>query len=68
MQIYQTGVVVRDKDAAGWTENASKIITIVRNICIMFVKHFKEKAKKHLLFNWKERLWKLIHSSMYWTK
>ena len=44
MQIYQTGVVVREKDAAGLIEDASKMITIVRNNCITFVKHFKEKC------------------------
>ena len=43
MQIYQTGVVVQDKDAAGLMENASKMITIVRNNCITFIKHFKVK-------------------------
>ena len=44
MQIYQTGVVVQDKDAAGLMENASKMITIVRYNFITFVKHFKEKG------------------------
>ena len=40
---------MRDKDAAGWAEDASKMITIVRNPCITFVKHLKKKAEKALL-------------------